>query len=82
MFFVMCVLESSCLTAFDLKLCLSRQMYKLIKDNWFANTAEMKLHTAIKKNPTDPKVSIHRLCFLKTDPWKIFSLKASSYQLK
>lgn len=29
-----------------LKLCLSKQ---LIEDNWFANTPEMKLHTAIKK---------------------------------
>lgn len=80
MFFVMCVLESSCFTAFDFKAVFIKTD---IKDNWFASTAEMKLHTAIKKNqPTNPKVSIHRLCFLKTDPWKIFSFKASSYQLK
>lgn len=72
MFFVMCVLESSCLTAFDLKLCLSRQMYKLIKDNWFANTAEMKLHTAIKKKPNWPKSINPQALLFKNRPMENF----------
>lgn len=82
MFFVRSVLESSCFTAFDFKAVLTKTYINLSEGNWFANTSEMKLHTAIKKNPTNLKVSIHRLCFLKTDPWKISSIKASSYQLK